>query len=78
MDSICATASPSWLAGNTLMVIFPSDWERRWPEFAASVKSYRKEGNNMHDDAEDVLTGIIERGSLIGGASDAQILSDFL
>ncbi|MGM9686568.1 MAG: phage terminase large subunit [Bacteroidaceae bacterium] len=60
------------------MIVFPANWERMWPEFAASVKSYRKEGNNMHDDAEDVLTGIIERGDLLGGASDAQILSDFL
>lgn len=32
------------------MIIFPSDWERRWPEFASGVKSYRKEGNNAHDD----------------------------
>ena len=60
------------------MIIFPSDWERRWPEFASSVKSFRKEGANAHDDAEDVLTGITERGSLVGGATDAQIMSDFL
>lgn len=60
------------------MIVFPSDWERRWPEFASSVKSYRKEGSNAHDDAEDTLTMVIERGSLIGGATDAQILSDFL
>jgi len=32
------------------MIIFPSNWERRWPEFASGVKSYRKEGNNAHDD----------------------------
>lgn len=60
------------------MIIFPSGWERRWPEFAASVKSYRKEGSNAHDDAEDCLTMIIERGSLISGATDAQIMADFL
>ena len=60
------------------MLVFPSDWERRWPEFASSVKSYRKEGSNAHDDAEDVLTGIVERGSLIGGSSDEQIMRDFL
>ena len=60
------------------MIVFPVDWERRWPEFASSVKSYRKEGRNAHDDAEDVLTMIIERGGVVGGASDEQILSDFL
>lgn len=60
------------------MMVFPSDWERRWPEFASSVKSYRKEGSNAHDDAEDAITGIIERGSLVGGASDDEIMRDFL
>ena len=60
------------------MLIFPSDWERRWPEFAMSMKSYRKEGSNAHDDAEDCATMVIEKGSLVGGASDSQILSDFL
>lgn len=43
------------------MIYFPSDWERRWPEFARDVKSYRKEGGNAHDDAPDVLTGMIEK-----------------
>ena len=33
------------------MIIFPADWERRWPEFAASVKGYRKEGRNANDDS---------------------------
>lgn len=60
------------------MIIFPEGWERRWAEFATAVKSYRKEGGNAHDDAVDVLTGIIERGSLVGGASDEQIINDFL
>ena len=60
------------------MLIFPSDWEQRWAEFAMSVKSYRKEGGNMHDDAEDCMTMVIERGSLVCGATDEQILRDFL
>ena len=33
------------------MLIFPEGWERKWPEFANMMKSYRKEGNNAHDDA---------------------------
>lgn len=40
---------------------FPEDWEKRWPEFAKHVKSYRKEGGNAHDDPEDVLTGMVEK-----------------
>lgn len=60
------------------MLIFPEDWEHRWPEFANHMKSYRKEGNNAHDDGPDCATMVIERGSLISGASDEQILSDFL
>ncbi|EGK04726.1 phage terminase large subunit [Dysgonomonas mossii] len=39
---------------------FPNDWERRWPDFASHLKSYRKEGKNKHDDAEDALTGTVE------------------
>jgi len=43
------------------MIVFPEDWERRWPDFARTVISYRKEGRNAHDDAPDVLTGIFEK-----------------
>lgn len=61
------------------MIIFPSNWERRWPEFAHHIKAFRKEGINAHDDPEDVLTGIIEKaGSWGKAASDDQILRDFL
>ena len=42
------------------LTYFPSDWKRRWPEFARHITSYRKEGGNAHDDAEDTLTGTIE------------------
>ena len=42
------------------LIYFPSDWERRWPQFAAAVKAYRKVGRNGHDDAPDVLTGMVE------------------
>lgn len=60
------------------LLIFPSDWERRWAEFAHDMKAYRKEGRNAHDDCCDTATMVIERGSLIGGDSDEKILSDFL
>ncbi len=42
------------------LIFFPSDWEHRWPQFARSVKGYRKVGKNSHDDAPDVLTGMVE------------------
>ena len=61
------------------MIIFPSNWEQRWPEFAHGVKTFRKEGINAHDDHVDALTGIIEKAGEWGiGASDKQILKDFL
>lgn len=42
------------------LIYFPSDWEKRWPQFAQAVKGYRKVGRNGHDDAPDVLTGMVE------------------
>lgn len=42
------------------LIFFPEGWELRWPQFANAVKSYRKEGNNLHDDAPDALTGMCE------------------
>lgn len=42
------------------MIHFPSGWQTRWPQFASAVLSFRKEGRNIHDDAPDVLTGMVE------------------
>lgn len=41
-------------------VIFPADWQERWPAFAQHVKKYQRKGKNDHDDAEDALTGFVE------------------
>lgn len=43
------------------LTFFPVGWEHRWPEFAAHIKSYRKEGKNAFDDAPDALTGTVEK-----------------
>lgn len=43
------------------MVYFPTNWERRWPDFARDMKTFRKEGNNLHDDAPDCVTGMVEK-----------------
>lgn len=42
------------------LTFFPSDWNRRWPEFYSALTGYRKEGNNSFDDAPDALTGTVE------------------
>lgn len=44
---------------NTL-IYFPSDWKERWPVFYKHVTSYSAKGQNPHDDAPDVLTGMVE------------------
>ena len=41
-------------------VLFPVNWEDRWPEFAEAIRKYQKEGKNAHDDAQDALTGVYE------------------
>ena len=59
------------------MIFFPSDWDRRWREFYNDVKSFRKEGRNAHDDAPDVLTGMIEKMTRRPQTSDEDLLYDF-
>lgn len=42
------------------LCIFPTGWANMWPKFNKSLTSYMKGGGNKNDDAEDVLTGIVE------------------
>lgn len=56
------------------LVVFPTGWERRWPEFARDVKSFRKEGRNAHDDAPDVLSEMVKHKGDGNVLTDAQIL----
>lgn len=42
-------------------ILFPADWKYRWPEFYESLLKYQREGKNLHDDAEDALTGVVEK-----------------
>lgn len=40
----------------------PFDWRLRWPEFFSDLTSYKRVFRaNKHDDAPDVLTGIVEK-----------------
>lgn len=43
------------------MIIFPTGWDMLWPIFHTHVTTYMKVGKNEFDDAEDTLTGIIEK-----------------
>jgi len=44
------------------VILFPYDWEVRWPEFARHIKGYKRMfAANKYDDGADVLTGIYEK-----------------
>lgn len=43
------------------LTFFPSNWDKRWPEFYQAIVGYIKEGKNAHDDAPDALTGTVEK-----------------
>lgn len=45
------------------MTFFPTNWDKRWPEFYQAIMGYMKEGGNAHDDAPDALTGCFEKRS---------------
>lgn len=56
-------------------LVFPSNWEQLWPDFAHDLKYYRKEGYMAHDDAPDAATGVIEKcEEWLNNATDAQLL----
>jgi predicted phage terminase large subunit-like protein len=47
-------------------IVMPSDWHIRWPEFYDHVTRFKRNFRaNRHDDAPDVLTGIIETSDKI-------------
>ena len=41
-------------------LIYPEDWETRWPDYAKAMKRYQRKGKNDHDDAPDSTTGLVE------------------
>jgi predicted phage terminase large subunit-like protein len=41
-------------------VLFPVNWQDRWPQFAEDIMKYQREGKNAHDDCADALTGVYE------------------
>ena len=41
-------------------VLFPMNWQDRWPEFARDLLKYQEEGKKAHDDAPDCVSGVYE------------------
>lgn len=46
-------------------IIFPYDWQKKYPSFYQEIETYQRAGKNMHDDAVDTLTGIVEKMELL-------------
>lgn len=46
-------------------IYFPKGWHNIWSEFHTSLVNYQREGKNLHDDAEDAITGVAETVQLI-------------
>jgi predicted phage terminase large subunit-like protein len=42
------------------MIFFPENWDILYPAYNGAMKAYRKEGGNLHDDAPDATTGVVE------------------
>lgn len=42
-------------------IIMPHDWRLRWPEFYQAVTELSATGRWLHDDAPDMLTGVLEK-----------------
>ena len=45
-------------------IYFPFNWRERWYDFYRSMVTYQREGKNAHDDAQDAITGIVEKVGL--------------
>lgn len=41
-------------------IVMPDGWEYAWPAAYKHLSEFNAEGNNLHDDIEDVLTKIVE------------------
>lgn len=47
-------------------ILMPQGWALRWPEFHAEVTHLGRSGKWVHDDAPDMLTGIVENLNVHG------------
>lgn len=47
-------------------IYFSEDWDIKYPQFFKDITEYKAEGQNLHDDGPDTLTGIFETAQLFG------------
>ena len=59
-------------------ILFPDGWDRLFPKFHNDVTSFNRVGKNAHDDAPDVLTGIIEHINQTPNVDLSSLRSKFL
>ncbi len=45
----------------TNSIVFPTDWQTRWPVFARDILNISRMSKWVHDDAQDFITGIVEK-----------------
>lgn len=45
----------------TNLIVFPENWDRKYPELHSQVTSYQRNGKNEFDDGADVIAGIVEK-----------------
>jgi predicted phage terminase large subunit-like protein len=43
-----------------LRFYFPENWRQMFPEFERDMREYQRQGKNLHDDAPDCCTMIVE------------------
>ena len=48
-------------------IFFPLGWQYRWPRFYADVSRIPRQAKWLHDDAQDALTGVVEKSLSSGG-----------
>lgn len=41
-------------------VIMQEDWKKKYPDYYEAMSTYQKKGKNLHDDAPDGTTGLVE------------------
>lgn len=41
-------------------IYFPEGWENKWPDLYLDLMSFQRQGTNLHDDAQDGISGISE------------------
>lgn len=54
-------------------LLFPENWENKFPEFYEAMATYQAQGKNAHDDGPDTATGVVEKMGFGSKGSIAEI-----